>query len=102
MNGAAADPTGAGGRAGERAECVLCPTPSPMTLDGTNTWLLAEPGSDEVVVVDPAPLNEGHLQNVLRHVADTGRRVALTLLTHGHDDHAEGADRVHELTGAPV
>ena len=102
MQGAEIDPTWAGGRFGERAECVLCPNPSPMTLDGTNTWLLAEPGSDQVVVVDPGPLDEGHLQNVLRHVTDSGRRVALTLLTHGHADHAESADRFHALTGAPV
>jgi glyoxylase-like metal-dependent hydrolase (beta-lactamase superfamily II) len=102
VQGAEVDPTWTGGRFGERAECVLCPNPSPMTLDGTNTWLLAEPGSHEVVVVDPGPLDEGHLQNVLRHVADSGRRVALTLLTHGHDDHAESAGRFHALTGAPV
>jgi glyoxylase-like metal-dependent hydrolase (beta-lactamase superfamily II) len=102
VNGAGADPAWAGGVTSERAECVLCPNPSPMTLDGTNTWLLAEPGSDEVVVVDPGPLDEVHLRQVLDRVASTGRRVALTLLTHGHDDHAESADRFHELTGAPV
>src|SRR3954471_13312927 len=102
MKGAAADPGWRGGVSTERAECVLCPNPSPMTLDGTNTWLLAEPGSEEVVVVDPGPLDEGHLQHLLRRVAESGRRVALTLLTHGHDDHAESADRFHELTGAPV
>nr|WP_083282885.1 MBL fold metallo-hydrolase [Humibacillus sp. DSM 29435] len=73
-----------------------------MTLDGTNTWVLGEPGSDAVVVLDPGPLDEGHLQTVLEHVAGTGRRVALTLLTHGHLDHAESADRFHALTGAPV
>ena len=102
MKGSAADPAWHGGVTTERAECVLCPNPSPMTLDGTNTWLLAEPGSDEVVVVDPGPLDEGHLQAVLRRVEESGRRVALTLLTHGHADRAESAGRFHELTGAPV
>lgn len=102
MKGASPDPSWAGGLVSERALCVLCPNPSPMTLDGTNTWVLAEPGSDEVVIVDPGPLDEGHLQTVLDHVADTGRRVVLTLLTHGHVDHAESADRFHALTGAPV
>ena len=37
----------------ERAWCVLAPNPSPMTLDGTNTWVLAEPGASSVLVVDP-------------------------------------------------
>ena len=36
-----------------RATCLLAPNPSPMTLDGTNTWLIAEPGSSSVVVVIP-------------------------------------------------
>lgn len=97
-----ADPTWEGGAWGERAHAVLCPNPSPMTLEGTNTWVLAEPGSPDVVVVDPGPLDEGHLQAVLTHVAGRDARVALTLLTHGHDDHAESADRWAELTGAPV
>ena len=51
----------AGGVASERATCVLAPNPGPMTLDGTNTWVLAEPGSQECVVVDPGPLHEAHL-----------------------------------------
>ncbi|KNX39107.1 beta-lactamase [Luteipulveratus halotolerans] len=84
----------------ERAECVLCPNPGPMTLDGTNTWVLAEPGADQVVVIDPGPLDESHLQRVLDHVGE--RSVGLTLLTHNHFDHAESADRWAELTGAPV
>ncbi|HKX67796.1 MAG TPA: MBL fold metallo-hydrolase [Intrasporangium sp.] len=86
----------------ERATCVLCPNPSPMTLDGTNTWIVAEPGSTDAVVIDPGPLDEAHLARVIAQVERTGRRVALTLLTHGHLDHAESAERFHALTGAPV
>ena len=99
---APADPSWQGGSWGERAHAVLCPNPSPMTLEGTNTWVLAEPGSSEVVVVDPGPLHEGHLRAVLEHVAGLDAQVTLTLLTHGHDDHAESADRWARLTGAPV
>jgi glyoxylase-like metal-dependent hydrolase (beta-lactamase superfamily II) len=91
-----------GGQATERATCVLAPNPSAMTLDGTNTWILAEPGSSVAVVVDPGPLDEGHLARVIRTAEEAGRRVALTLLTHGHPDHAEGAARFAELTGSPV
>ena len=42
-----------GGRVTPRAHCVLAPNPGPMTLDGTNTWVLLEPGGTEAVVIDP-------------------------------------------------
>src|SRR4051794_31454664 len=68
-----------------------------MTLDGTNTWVLREPAGDACIVVDPGPLDEGHLTRVAEHGP-----VSLIVLTHGHVDHAEGAGRLRELTGAPV
>jgi glyoxylase-like metal-dependent hydrolase (beta-lactamase superfamily II) len=73
-----------------------------MTLDGTNTWILAEPDAALAVVVDPGPADEAHLRHVIDTVERAGRRVALTLLTHGHADHAAGAARFAELTGTPV
>ncbi|MFG2789957.1 MBL fold metallo-hydrolase [Streptomyces sp. NPDC048419] len=90
------------GPATSRAVNVLAPNASAMTLDGTNTWILAEPDSDLAVVVDPGPLDEGHLRNVVDTAEKAGRRIALTLLTHGHPDHAEGAARFAELTGTNV
>ena len=90
------------GRATPRAVNVLAPNASAMTLDGTNTWILAEPGSGLAVVVDPGPLDEGHLRHVVDTAERAGQRVALTLLTHGHPDHAEGAARFAELTGTKV
>ncbi|WP_405617128.1 MBL fold metallo-hydrolase [Streptomyces sp. NBC_00076] len=90
------------GSATPRAVNVLAPNASAMTLDGTNTWVLSEPGSELAVVVDPGPLDEGHLRNVVDAAERAGKRVALTLLTHGHPDHAEGAARFAELTGTEV
>ncbi|MEU0682565.1 MBL fold metallo-hydrolase [Streptomyces albogriseolus] len=90
------------GPATARAVNVLAPNPSVMTLDGTNTWILSEPGSGLAVVVDPGPLDDGHLRHVVSTAEQTGKRVALTLLTHGHPDHAEGAARFAELTGTKV
>ncbi|KOT41978.1 beta-lactamase [Streptomyces caelestis] len=90
------------GPATARAVNVLAPNPSAMTLDGTNTWILSEPDSDLAVVVDPGPLDDGHLRHVVGTAERTGKRVALTLLTHGHPDHAEGAARFAELTGTKV
>ena len=85
-----------------RATCLLAPNPSPMTLDGTNTWLIAEPESPSVVVIDPGPGDEGHLRRVLDAAVAGDRRVAAILLTHGHLDHSAGAARLAGLTGAPV
>jgi len=85
-----------------RARCVLAPNPSPMTLDGTNTWMIAEPGSAQAVVVDPGPDDESHLRRVYDQVTAAGQRVAGILLTHSHPDHAEGAATFAAMTGAPV
>ncbi|WP_328749090.1 MBL fold metallo-hydrolase [Streptomyces sp. NBC_00285] len=90
------------GPATARAVNVLAPNASAMTLDGTNTWILSEPGSELAVVVDPGPLDEGHLRAVVDTAEAAGKRVALTLLTHGHPDHAEGAARFAELTRTAV
>lgn len=83
------------GRHSDRLYCLLAPNPSPMTLDGTNTWLVG-PG-DDLLAIDPGPEDEGHLQAIA--AAGNVRQI---LLTHGHPDHAEGARRLHEVTGAPV
>jgi glyoxylase-like metal-dependent hydrolase (beta-lactamase superfamily II) len=80
------------------AAVLLARNPSPMTLEGTNTWLLRAPGAAEAIVVDPGPDDEAHLAAV----AASAGRVATILLTHGHGDHSDGARRLHELTGAAV
>jgi glyoxylase-like metal-dependent hydrolase (beta-lactamase superfamily II) len=81
----------------QTAGVVLAPNPGPMTLEGTNTWVLRAPGSESCIVIDPGPLDEGHLAAV----AACGP-VDVVLLTHGHVDHSEGAARFAELTGASV
>lgn len=76
---------------------LLAPNPGPMTLDGTNSFVIAEPGHDGVVVVDPGPEDAGHLEQL----AGFGP-VELILITHHHADHVEGVDSLVALTGAPV
>lgn len=85
-----------------RASCVLCPNPGPMTLEGTNTWVLREPGARGVVVVDPGPHDERHLERVARTVQEQGAQVVMGLVTHRHADHTAGNRYFSELTGAPV
>jgi glyoxylase-like metal-dependent hydrolase (beta-lactamase superfamily II) len=69
-----------------------------MTLDGTNTWVLREPGADRAVVVDPGPIEDGHLD---RLVAETGE-VGLVLVTHHHVDHSEVAAAFADAKGCAV
>jgi len=87
-----------GGSFGERARCLLAPNPGIMTLDGTNTWVLREPGARRSVVVDPGPLDEAHLAAVAEAAGDA----AAVLLTHGHLDHSEGARAFAERAGCGV
>ncbi|MPZ62302.1 MAG: MBL fold metallo-hydrolase [Propionibacteriales bacterium] len=87
-----------GGSFGERARCLLAANPGPMTLDGTNTWVLREPDARHAVVVDPGPLDDDHLSTVLDRAAPVG----VVLLTHGHADHSAGAGRFAELAGCAV
>lgn len=81
------------------ASVLLADNPGQMTLDGTNTWLLKAPDSDEYVVVDPGPKDRAHGEAIARV---TGGNVALTLITHHHHDHTGGIDRLVDLTGTVV
>jgi len=82
----------------ETASVLLCDNPGLMTLEGTNTWVLSGPGSDEMVVVDPGPDNDvGHIERL----AAIGP-IPLVLISHRHSDHTGGIDQIVELTGAVV
>jgi glyoxylase-like metal-dependent hydrolase (beta-lactamase superfamily II) len=74
---------------------VLAPNPSVYTLEGTNTWIV---GSEPSVVVDPGPMIDAHLDDVARAAG----RVAAILVTHDHEDHADGAVALGSFVGAPV
>jgi glyoxylase-like metal-dependent hydrolase (beta-lactamase superfamily II) len=69
---------------------VRASNPSPLTLDGTNTYIVHRRW-----IVDPGPADEAHLAAV-REAAGEGIEGAV--LTHSHLDHAEGAEEL----GAPV
>lgn len=76
---------------------VLASNPSHMTGPGTNTYLV---GVEDVAVVDPGPVSAQHTAAIVR--AAGRRRIRWILLTHTHPDHAPGATRLAERTGAPV
>lgn len=95
------DETSSGPSVGEPvspvATLVRAPNPGPMTLDGTNSFVLRAPGAAGCVVVDPGPDNAGHLARL----AAAGP-VELVLVTHHHADHTEGVARFAAMTDAPV
>jgi glyoxylase-like metal-dependent hydrolase (beta-lactamase superfamily II) len=71
---------------------VRAPNPSPLTLDGTNTYIA------DGWVIDPGPDDRAHLDAVL---AAAGRIDGI-VLTHDHSDHAEGAPALAARAGVEV
>ncbi|MGI9556520.1 MAG: MBL fold metallo-hydrolase, partial [Solirubrobacterales bacterium] len=63
----------------------VAPNPSPMTLGGTNTYLV---GRDPSFVIDPGPAIPSHVASIR---AEANRRGGIggILLTHSHFDHSE-------------
>ena len=81
----------------ETASVLLCNNPGLLTLEGTNTWVLRGRGSDEMVIVDPGPDDADHIAKI----AELGT-IPLVLISHKHDDHTGGIDKIVDLTGAVV
>ena len=77
---------------------VLAPNPSPMTLTGTNTYLI---GQAEVAVVDPGPDLPEHVEAIIDRLRALGKP-AIALVTHHHDDHLPAARRLRERLGVPI
>jgi glyoxylase-like metal-dependent hydrolase (beta-lactamase superfamily II) len=66
---------------------IVAPNPGPMTLDGTNTYVV---GSDPAWVIDPGPAIESHVEAV-RAAAESRGGIGAALITHAHLDHTAGA-----------
>lgn len=84
-------------RVSRQAWLQLAPNPGPMTLDGTNTYLLRGDAAGPAVVVDPGPEIAAHVAAI----AEAGP-VELILITHHHVDHTEASRALQQATGAPV
>ena len=73
--------------------------PSPMTGDGTNTYLI---GERRVVVVDPGPDLASHVDHILTSVEQHDGQVVALLVSHQHPDHLPAAYTIRRQTGAPI
>jgi glyoxylase-like metal-dependent hydrolase (beta-lactamase superfamily II) len=73
---------------------VRADNPSPLTLDGTNSYLV------EGWVIDPGPDDARHLDAIVAAAEPGG--IAGIVLTHSHPDHSEGAPALAARAGAVV
>jgi len=78
--------------------CVRAPNPGPLTLSGTNTWLV---GRRPTWVIDPGPSLAAHIERVLAEI-DARGGLAGVALTHDHSDHAGAAAELLERCPAPL
>jgi glyoxylase-like metal-dependent hydrolase (beta-lactamase superfamily II) len=84
-----------------RVRRVRAANPSPMTLDGTNTYLI-DARDGRAFVIDPGPALPEHIEAICAEAADFEWTIAAIAVTHGHPDHAPGAALLAEKTHAPV
>src|SRR3954454_11704508 len=73
---------------------IRAANPSPLTLDGTNTYLVRG------WVVDPGPADPAHLDAIVAAADESG--IEGIVLTHGHSDHADGAPSLAARAGVEV
>jgi glyoxylase-like metal-dependent hydrolase (beta-lactamase superfamily II) len=72
--------------------------PGPLTLSGTNTWVL---GRDPAYVIDPGPPLAEHLDLLVAAIDARGGLGGIAL-THDHGDHSEGVAALRERRPAPL
>jgi len=84
-----------------RVRRVRAANPSPMTLDGTNTYLI-DGGQGQALVIDPGPALPEHIEAICAEAAEADWKIGAIAVTHGHPDHAPGAALLAEKTLAPV
>ena len=93
---AAGRPAGRAGPSG-RAGAACSRRTLDDDLDGTNTCAPGA-GASGLVVVDPGPVEDGHLERLTAELGD----VRLVLVTHHHFDYAEVAAELGRRKGCPV
>jgi glyoxylase-like metal-dependent hydrolase (beta-lactamase superfamily II) len=76
---------------------LRAPNPSPLTLTGTNTWVV---GRRPTWVVDPGPLIDEHMRRLMAAIDSRGG-LGGVVLTHDHEDHAAAVETLLEVHPAP-
>ncbi len=74
---------------------VIANNPGPFTFHGTGTFII---GQGEVAVIDPGPLDQEHVDALLR--ATQGEKITHIFVTHTHRDHSPNTKLLQPVTGA--
>ncbi len=77
---------------------LRAPNPGPLTLTGTNTWVV---GRRPAWVVDPGPLLDEHLRRLMAAIESRGG-LGGVVLTHDHSDHSDAVETLLEVHPAPL
>ncbi len=72
-----------------------------MTLSGTNTYIVAS-GDGKALCIDPGPAMQRHIDALLAAMSELQLRLESIAVTHGHPDHAPGAELLASITKTPV
>jgi len=88
-------------RLSERVERLRANNASPMTLDGTNGYVVRV-GPKTLVAIDPGPVDDAQRDAFVAAARGANASYAAILVTHGHPDHFPGAAPLAAATGAPV
>ncbi|MGB1023436.1 MAG: MBL fold metallo-hydrolase, partial [Paracoccaceae bacterium] len=83
---------------GSLLRSICAPNPSPMTAEGTLTYML---GETSIAVIDPGPASDQHLAAILAAVPQGGR-ITHIFVTHAHLDHSALAHPLAAATQAPI
>lgn len=78
---------------------VLAPNPSPMTANGTWSYLVGD--AADLALIDPGPDDPAHVAALLAALRP-GQRIGTILVTHAHRDHTGATPALARATGAPV
>ncbi len=84
-----------------RIALIRAPNPSPLTLTGTNSYII-DCGNGEAICIDPGPPIEAHVRALLAHCERIGCTLTWIALTHGHPDHAPAAAILRERANARI